>query len=408
MKEYNDSDSLGNITANLTNGVGNSTIYGSVDSQGLHPLYIALYVSAAVMILPGLAGNGLIIAAVTKVRTLRNATNYLISSLAVADLIMMFVMVSFLLYDGLELSLPDSMRFWLFPSLDIAIASASILSLASVSFDRALAVTRPLHYNQLFNRRRALHVIIVIWTYVIFIFTLSILRSEFFSTAYQYTVLTIAYLIGFIIPCVVVAISYAVILCVTLRIIKMSRRLEKSLRVNSLDGESRKKQGKKKLQLYEAKVAVNLMLILVPFLVGWGFYFGTFWSEHINSDAARRPPIYEWFLLVIPWFISSINPVVYILMTKVLRHGCRKLICSYFKRRRNQDSRNRSSSFHKMLIFGRRQSSFETQSKSLINLWSRGKRSGSADTILLRLNRSSFLVSKDNGKVAEKEEEQAS
>ena len=408
MMQFNNSTSPGNTKVNMTQATGNHTAHYGMVMEGLHPLYIALYVCASIIILPGIAANGLIIAAVSKVRTLRNATNYLICSLAAADLLMMIVMVSFLCYDGLNLSLPVSMQIFLFPSMDIAIASASIMSLAAVSFDRALAVMKPLHYDRLFHRRRAMYIIIGIWSYVLLIFTISVLRCKFYSVAYQSTVLTIAYFVGFIIPCAIVLVSYALILCITLRIIKMSRQLEKSLRVNNIYDENSKKQGKKKLQLYEAKVAANLMLILVPFLVGWGFYFGTFWSEHFNGDVIERSPLYEWFLLVLPWFISSINPIVYILMTKLLRQGCRKLIYKYLKRKQHRDSRQRTSSFHRMLIFGRRQSSFESQSKSLLNLWSRGKRSGSADTVMLRLHRSSFLTSKENGQIPEKEDEQVS
>lgn len=155
MMEFNISNSLGNVTVNTTQAAGNYTADEHMEIQGMHPLYIALYVTAGIIILPGIAGNGLIIAAVTKVRTLRNATNYLLCSLAAADLLTMFVMVSFLLYDGLNLSLPANMHYWLFPSMDIAIASASIMSLAAVSFDRALAVMKPLRYNQLFHRRTA-------------------------------------------------------------------------------------------------------------------------------------------------------------------------------------------------------------------------------------------------------------
>ena len=395
----NISDHLGNTSSNASR---NGTLTES-DTKllGLHPLYIALYVFAALLILPGLAGNSLIIAAVSKLRTLRSATNYLICSLAAADLIMMFVMVAFLIYDGFKLSLPDNIQFWLFPSMDIAVASASIMSLAAVSFDRGLAVLKPLHYDQLFNRRRAMHIIKGIWGYVMFIFILSVLRCKFSSEAYQYTVLTIAYIVGFIIPCGIVTVSYIIILCTTLRIIKMSKQLERSLRMSSVDGANNKKQGKKKMQLHEAKVAVNLMLILVPFMAGWGFYFGTFWSEHFNGDILTRSAIYEWFLLVIPWFISSINPIVYILFTKMLRQGCRKMIRKYLKRQQHRDGFNRVSSLHRMLMFSKRKSSFDSQSKSLLSLWSRAKRSSSADTVLTRLPRSSSLANKDNGKIPE-------
>lgn len=398
----------GNITASAMPTYCNDTYEGDrAVREGLHPLYIALYVFAALFILPGLIGNGLIIVVVSKLRTLRSATNYLICSLAASDVIMMFVMVSFLVYDGFKLTLPDNIQFWLFPSLDIAVASASIMSLAAVSFDRGLAVLKPLHYDQLFNRRRALHIIKGIWGYVAFIFTLSVMRCKFSSEVYQYTVLTIAYIVGFIIPCGIVTISYIIIFCTTLRIIRISKQLERSLRMSSVEGDKARKQGKKKLQLHEAKVAVNLMLILVPFMVGWGFYFGTFWSEHFNGDVLTRSSVYEWFLLVIPWFISSINPIVYILFTKMLRQGCRKVICRYLKKRQRRDRIARTTSFHRVFLFSRRSPSAESQSKSLLSLWSRGKRSSSAasDTVMTRLPRSSFLINREGGNIPEKEAE---
>lgn len=401
----NISSYLGNASANETHSTSNDTNGDfMMGKEGMHPLYIALYVFAALLILPGLIGNGLIIASVSKLRTLRSATNYLICSLAAADVIMMFVMVAFLIYDGCRLTLPDNIQFFLFPSLDIAVASASIMSLAAVSFDRGLAVLKPLHYDRLFNRRRALYIIKGIWGYVTFIFILSVLRCKFTGKAYQYTILTIAYFVGFIIPCGIVTISYTIILCTTVRILKMSRQMERSLRMNNIEGDKPKKQGKKKLQLHEAKVAVNLMLILVPFMVGWGFYFGTFWSEHFNGDVLVRSALYEWFLLVIPWFISSINPIVYILFTKMLRQGCRKMIRRLFQRQHRPDSITcRTKPFNKILLFRKNKSNLENQSKSLLSIWSRAKRSSSAasDTIMSRLPRTSFLVNKEGGKPTE-------
>lgn len=400
-----------NGTFNLTNTTSNYTLNETIPepsphgTQAMHPLYIALYTFAAILILPGLIGNSLIIATVCKLRTLHCATNYLICSLAAADLVVMLVMVTFLIFDGFQWPLPSDIQFWLFPSLDIAVASASIMSLAAVSFDRGLAVVRPLHYDQIFTRKRAIHIIIGIWGYVAFIFTLSVLRGKIQNKGYQYSVLTVAYFMGFIIPCIIVTISYAIILFTTLRIMKLSKRFERSLR--SVRGEENKDKGQrtKKLQLHEAKVAVNFMLILVPFMLGWGFYFGTFWSEHFDGDLRSRSPLYEWFLLVIPWFISSINPIVYILFTKLLRHGCRKLIRKYITQRRQYDDLATSSipTLQRIFSFGRRKSSLDIQSKSLLSLWSRSKRSSTAsDVVLSRIQRSSFLVTKEEDKISGK------
>eukprot|EP00794_Sanderia_malayensis_P009958 gene9958-10978_t len=352
--------------------------------------------------MPGIIGNGLIIAAVVKLRSLKTPTNYMISNLAVADLIVMFGMVLFLIMDAFMVGLPDNLHVYFFPSIDIFVASASIMSLAAVSFDRGLAVTKPLHYERLFYRKRALHIIIGIWSYASFIFTASMLRCKFTAVAYANIVLTIAYICGFVIPLVIVAIAYTVILITTVRVIKVSRQLELSVnRASSFTHpNNERRQRTNHVQLREAKVALNFMLILVPFLVGWGFYFGTFWSEHIQSTSINKSHLYEWFLLVIPWFISSVNPIVYILFTRLLRQGCKKLLRRLMASQ--DDGQQNSSSIPKMFSFARRKSSMDSQSKSLLSLfWARAKRTSSNTSETALMSRFGGHASRGEEMIAE-------
>ena len=379
--------------SNNTLLANNTLITQKHTDGGLHPLYVALYGFAAVLFLPGLVGNSLIIAAISKLRSLRTSTNYLIANLAVADLIMMLVMVLFLIYDAVNVSLPNSIHVCFFPSMDITVASASIMSLAAVSFDRGLAVLKPLHYERMFYRKRALHLIKAIWSYVVFIFICSMLRCKYTNKAYHQTVLVIAYIVGFVLPCVIVGIAYTIILFTTIRVIKISKRLQRSLSRAGSHGSndrSHRRHRTKRLQLHEAKVAVNFMLILVPFLACWGFYFGTFWSEHFQDRYVNRSPLYEWFLLVIPWFISSINPIVYILFTKPLRQGCKRLIRRYLQKKDDT-----ATSLQRIFSNRRRNGSADSQRSLLSLLWARAKRSSStSETGSMLLSRLSFIHSR--------------
>ena len=288
-------------------------------------LYIAWLCVAAVIFIPGLLANGMIIFALFKVEKLRIASNYLIGSLAVADLMMMAIMVSFVLSDVFQVDIP----FYLFPSLDILVGSASIINLAGVSFDRATAVMRPFHYHDTINLRKTLLAIKCIWIYAFAIFILGMLRQVIASEAYHLTVLYIAYFFGFFVPCIVIVVSYALILYATVKNVKLSRSVAKAVynAAANLNDESKTNFSRSRhLRIQEIKMAGNFMVILLPFLAGWSFFFCTSFHELVVGHYVRSS-LYEWFLLVVPWVSSSINPVVYLLSTASLRKTCLKLIC---------------------------------------------------------------------------------
>uniref|UniRef100_UPI00358FCF3E beta-2 adrenergic receptor-like n=1 Tax=Myxine glutinosa TaxID=7769 RepID=UPI00358FCF3E len=109
-------------------------------------------------------GNVVAVTAIARFRRLQSQTNYLIMSLACADLLMGLIVIPFS-------GTPIVFKTWYFGekfcdfliALDIMCVTASIDTLCVIAVDRYVAVTSPLRYETLMTKRRARIVIVVVW-----------------------------------------------------------------------------------------------------------------------------------------------------------------------------------------------------------------------------------------------------
>lgn len=110
-------------------------------------------------------GNTLVILAVIRERYLHTATNYFITSLAVADCLVGLVVMPFsALYEVLENTWffgTDWCDIW--RSLDVLFSTASILNLCVISLDRYWAITDPFSYPMRMTVKRAAALICAVW-----------------------------------------------------------------------------------------------------------------------------------------------------------------------------------------------------------------------------------------------------
>ena len=319
-------DSTLETGTNALNDSKSGYFYGP-DSMSL--LYIAWLCIAAIIFVPGILANCMILAVILKIDKLRTASNHLICSLAIADLMMMIIMAGFVFSDIFMLDISASLNAFLWPSFDLFIGSASIISLAGVSVDRAIAVFKPLQYQEISNRKQAVTVVKFTWLYSIFAFILSMLRCVIEASAYRNAILYIFYVISFLLPFAIIIISYTFIVSATIKNVQLSRSTEK-VAYNAtfrLNGTSASKYARiRRLRIQEVKIAANFAIILLPFVTCWGFFFGTHFYEDVTKNY-QRTDLYEWFLLTLPWMSSSINPLIYMLSISSLRNGCKKLMC---------------------------------------------------------------------------------
>ncbi|XP_010007183.1 PREDICTED: D(2) dopamine receptor isoform X3 [Chaetura pelagica] len=110
-------------------------------------------------------GNVLVCMAVSREKALQTTTNYLIVSLAVADLLVATLVMPWVVY----LEVVGEWRFSrihcdIFMTLDVMMCTASILNLCAISIDRYTAVAMPMLYNTRYSsRRRVTLMIAVVW-----------------------------------------------------------------------------------------------------------------------------------------------------------------------------------------------------------------------------------------------------
>ncbi|KAI5942616.1 5-hydroxytryptamine receptor 2A [Manis javanica] len=119
-----------------------------------------------VVIILTIAGNILVIMAVSLEKKLQNATNYFLMSLAIADMLLGFLVmpVSMLtiLY-GYRWPLPSKLcAVWIY--LDVLFSTASIMHLCAISLDRYVAIQNPIHHSRFNSRTKAFLKIIAVWT----------------------------------------------------------------------------------------------------------------------------------------------------------------------------------------------------------------------------------------------------
>lgn len=157
---------LANATAGVEpflNGSYNHTLGAEVEDLTNYIFVISIGIILGAMILTTICGNALVIAAILLERNLQNVANYLIVSLAVADLMVAcLVMPLGAVYEisrGWILG-PELCDMW--TSSDVLCCTASILHLVAIAVDRYWAVTN-VDYIHTRNGRRIVGMIIVVW-----------------------------------------------------------------------------------------------------------------------------------------------------------------------------------------------------------------------------------------------------
>ncbi|CAF1013119.1 unnamed protein product [Adineta steineri] len=140
-----------------------STIHTDIQVSGSGELVINVIVYSIIIIL-SIIGNVIVVTAILRVQRLRHPTNFILMSLAIADLLV----TTTVMIPGF---ISEIKQKWIFGRIfcniwvanDITFCTASILHLVAVSFDRYVAIENPLKYKQKMTKRTILIIIGCIW-----------------------------------------------------------------------------------------------------------------------------------------------------------------------------------------------------------------------------------------------------
>uniref|UniRef100_A0A8C8RAG2 D(3) dopamine receptor n=1 Tax=Pelusios castaneus TaxID=367368 RepID=A0A8C8RAG2_9SAUR len=151
-----------NSTSPIPRGQDNRTEPSLPNS---HTYYALCYCT---LILAIVFGNIMVCLAVLRERTLQTTTNYLVVSLAVADLLVATLVMPWVVYLEVTGGVWNFSRVCcdIFVTMDVMMCTASILNLCAISIDRYTAVVMPVHYQHGTGKsscRRVSIMILIVW-----------------------------------------------------------------------------------------------------------------------------------------------------------------------------------------------------------------------------------------------------
>ena len=309
----------------------------------------ATYVLMSLLTPIGLLANIIIIMTVLRAKKLRTTTGLFICHLAIADLLCIVSMVAYLIANSQTQLRTNFVALMIFSSMDVFIGSASLLHVTAASVERAIAVAKPMVYPLILCKERAKKVIALIWVYCTVLFIASCARVFVKTVTYNTVIFFVAVILSFGIPCVLVLISYINISIRALRNLQMEKRIERSLIIVSMLNNSTRKTPRYHHQMRELKLALNLTIMTAPFVFGWGYFMICNVYEEVTRTTLDG--LKNWFLNMLPYLISCLNPITYLLFTKTLRKEAIKLVLKPFSKFRLLHERRFSSN---LMVFSSR------------------------------------------------------
>ncbi|KAM9339669.1 trace amine-associated receptor 1-like [Symphorus nematophorus] len=265
-----------------------------------------------------MCGNLLVITSIIYFKQLHTPTNFLILSLAVADLLVGVVVLPF----STMLAVSSCWYFQHFlckvrGSFDISLVASSIWNLCCISVDRYYAVCQPLRYRTKMNARVTVIMILVSW-----IASALLANSVTFLSVYQgqsnnrcvlfedKSLLIMAIVLGFYLPAFIMSIIYV-------KILMVAQRQARSIQNTTC-------QRTKSESKMERKATKTLAIVMGVFLICWTPFFLCMTFNPFSGYKIPTPLIasFKW----LGWSNSMLNPFVYAFFYSWFRSAFRMII----------------------------------------------------------------------------------
>ncbi|KAF4532594.1 hypothetical protein B566_EDAN013372 [Ephemera danica] len=291
-----------------------------------------------------IAGNALVCAAIFTDRGLRKVGNLFLASLAIADL---FVAALVMTFAGIN----DLLGYWVFGpafcdtwvAFDVMCSTASILNLCAISLDRYIHIKDPLRYGRWVTKRIVCAIIAAVWLLAALIsfvpISLGLHRppqpehpqdptDELPTCALDLTptYAVVSSCISFVVPCVVMVGIYCRLYLYAQRHVKNIRAVTRPLQLNHA-GSAPANPSASPYHVSDHKAAITVGVIMGVFLVCWVPFF----CVNIAAAFCKTciPGIAFKVLTWLGYSNSAFNPVIYSIFNTEFREAFRRILTAH-------------------------------------------------------------------------------
>ncbi|KAG8040448.1 hypothetical protein G9C98_002444 [Cotesia typhae] len=284
-------------------------------------------VCAILFSIVGVLGNLVTVIALMKyTRLRRHATTAFVISLSISDLIFSAVNLPLTASRYLnEAWVLGETLCQIFPLFFYGNVAVSLLSMVAITVNRYVLISKSDIYAQLYTNRGITIMLIAIWV-VSFSLLLPPLtgiwgRLGLDSRTFSCTILQkngkspkkMLFVIGFVIPCVVIIVSY---LCIYWKV----RQSRKKLEAHMVNGGMRRNTGFQRRE--DSRVTKLMLTIFLCFLL----CFLPLMLVNVVDDKVKIPILHV-VASILAWASSVINPFIYAGTNKLYREAYRQVLC---------------------------------------------------------------------------------
>ncbi|CAG7733668.1 unnamed protein product [Allacma fusca] len=300
---------------------------------------VCIGVFLSLMIIISIVGNAMVCIAVYTERSLRRIGNLFIVSLAIADMFVACLVMTFAVVN-------DLLGYWVFGeqfcdtwiAFDVMCSTASILNLCAISMDRYVHIKDPLRYGRWVNKRSILGVIAVVWVLAALIsfvpISLDLHRadspevpeSELPTCALNLslTYAVVSSCVSFYLPCIVMVGIYC-------RLYMYARKHVQNIKAVTrhmprAEGRSSALHPSSSYQVSDHKAAVTVGVIMGVFLVCWVPFF----CANIVAAFCKTciPGLAFKILTWLGYSNSAFNPIIYSIFNSEFRAAFHRILTS--------------------------------------------------------------------------------